>query len=229
LLRNAAERLLAGCLPPLLVDGQTVERPTILPLPGELPITGNVRERLAHLADLAQMLGPARDEPALGMASDTEARLLFNYLRGNIRAASEDLELLDAETTDLGDRLSVLCLRAVVRWALGKEEEAKQIIDYIVRAVGTTTERLEDTPLGPVVTKVTSPEQAWAGFLSVKAAQARALGPADLLGVDSVDPVSGIGRKQPLDLPEFPAFEPGGAAGPFAPLPAPDFDPPARP
>ena len=164
-------------MPPVVVDGQTFERPTIVPLPGELPIVGNVRERLARIAELGQSLGPVRDELGGRLMSDTEARLLFNYLRGNIRGASEDLELLDAETTDLDERLSLLHLRAVVRWAQGNQDEARQIIEYLVSIVGTVTERIEDTPLGTVVTKLTSPAQAWAGFLSVKAAQARVSGP----------------------------------------------------
>jgi WD40-like Beta Propeller Repeat len=227
LLASAAERLLKGPLSPVAVQGQTFERPTILPLPSELASTGNVASRLVKIAELAQMVLPAAGElPAGQSARDTDARLLFNYLRGNFRAASDDLELLDRETTDLGQRLSLLYLRAMLRWAQGNQDEAKQIIEYLVSNLGTATERFEDTPLGPVVTKVISPEQAWASFLSEKVAQARAAGAELADGLGPPGPLGGPARNGLLELPEFPPFEPGGPGGPFAPIPAPEFNPP---
>jgi Tol biopolymer transport system component len=225
-LANAADRLLKGSLSPVVASGQTFARPTYLPLPGELASTGNVASRLGRIAELAQLALPGRDEHAERSASDTEASLLFNYLRGNFRAALDDLELLDRETTDLGQRLSLLSLRAVLRWAEGNQDEARQIIEYIVSDVGTATEHLEETPLGPVVTKVVSPAQAWAGFLSAKAAKARATEPELAEGSGSWGALGGPARKGLLELPDFPPFEPGGPGGPFAPIPAPDFNPP---
>jgi hypothetical protein len=227
LLANAAERLLKGPLSPIVVQGQTFERPTILPLPGELASSGNVASRLGRIAELAQTIFPAAgDEPAERSASDTDARLLFNYLRGNFRAAAGDLELLDRETTDLSQRLSLIYVRAVIRWAQGNHDQARQIIDYLVSNIGTATERFEDTPLGPVVTKVVSPEQAWASFLSAKVAQARASEPELADGLGARGPLAGAARNGLLELPDFPPFEPGGPGGPFAPIPAPDFNPP---
>lgn len=227
-LANAADRLLKGALSPVVVSDQTFARPTNLPLPGELASMGSVASRLGKISELAQvvLLPIAGDERAEQSASDIDERLLFNYLRGNFRAALDDLELLDRETTDLGQRLSLLSLRAVLRWAQGNLSAARQIIEYIVSDIGTASERLEETPLGPVVTKVVSPAQAWAAFLSAKAAHARAMEPELADGGEPLGPLAGPARKGLLDLPDFPPFEPGGPGGPFAPIPAPDFNPP---
>ena len=67
--------------------------------------------------------------------------------------------------------------------------------------------------------------QAWAAFLSVRVgqAQAQAAEPPPPERIDPLDPF------RLLELPEFPILEPGGAGVPFAPLPAPDLDPAARP
>ena len=229
LLSAAAERLLKGALPSIIVDGSNFERPTNLPLPGELAGGGNEASRVARIAELARMLSPARGEPTERFQGDTQVRLLFNYLRGDFRAASADLELLDSETTDVVERQGLLGLRALCRWREGDLDEARQIIEYLVSTTGSASERVEDTPLGPVITKFVSPAQAWARFLSVKAAQARATAQDLGEGIDNVDPLGGPGRKPLLALPDFPQFQPGGAAGPFAPLPAPDVEPAERP
>jgi hypothetical protein len=193
-----------------------------------LPALGNVGSRLARIAEMAQTVLPDRDEPASGSASDTEARLLFNYVRGNLRAASDDLDVLDRETTEYRQRLSLLYLRAILRWAQGKHDEARKVIEYVVANIGTATERLEETPLGLVVTKVVSPEQAWAAFLSTKVEQAHALEPDSAAGQSMLEKITGSSRRVQAELPDFPAFEPAGPGGPFAPIPAPDFNPPAR-
>jgi len=225
LLVNAAERVLGGSLGAIVVGGQSVERPSILPLPGELAGPGSEAVRLWRIADLGQKSLSSDDEPAERAAGETEPRLLFNYLRGDFRAAAADLDVLDAETTDLDQRQTLLGLRALVRWARGDLDEARQMIGYLVSTTGTADERVEYTALGLVRTKVVSPAQAWAGFLSTKAAQARSAEPQPGEGSDPFGLLEGRDQKPLLELPGLPPFEPGGAGGPFAPLPAPDLDP----
>jgi hypothetical protein len=227
---TAAARVLRASLPPVVVDGQTFERPTILPLPNELAGLGNVTARLGRIAELGEGLLPARGQPREGCSTDTEACLLFNYLRGNITSAMADLDALDQKTTDFDQRLSILSMRAMLRWAQGDPDQARQIIAYLISNTGTSTLRVEETPQGQVIEKTAVPAQAWAQFLSTRAAEAKAQGdaPASPENVDPLDPLAGAAQRRLLELPEFP-FEPGGAGGPFAPLPAPDLDPPARP
>jgi hypothetical protein len=231
LLSTTAARVLRGALPPVVVDGSSFERPTILPLPGELAGPGSLATRLAQIAELGEPMLPARAAPENGSPADSEARLLLNYLRGDIPAASADLDALEAETADFDKRLSILSMRAMIRWAQGDPEQARQIIAYLVANTGTATERIEDTPLGPVISKVVSPAQAWAAFLSLRVgqAQAQAAEPPPPERIDPLDPFALPGQRRLLELPEFPILEPGGAGVPFAPLPAPDLDPAARP
>jgi WD40-like Beta Propeller Repeat len=235
MLSTTAARLLRAGLPPVVASGSTFERLTVLPLPHELAGLGSLGPRLARIAEFGEALLPARSKLHQSNSTDTEARLLFSYLRGDIRGAAADLDALDQETTDSDQRLSILSMRALIRWAQGDPDQASQIIAYLVSTTGTATENVEDTPLGPAVGKFVSPAQAWAAFLSVHAAAAAqsqgAVAPATP-DVDLFDPLGGAGQRRLLEPPPFPAFEPGGAAGPFAPLaplPAPDLDPAPRP
>ncbi len=230
MLSTTAAQILKGGLPPLVVGGESYDRPTVLPLPGELAGPESVGARLAHIARLGGTLLPAAGAPRDGASTDTETRLLFDYLRGDIPAALADIDVLDQETTDFEQRLSILSIRALIRWAQGDLDQSRQVIAYLVANTGTATERIEDTPLGPAIGKVVSPQQAWAEFLSVRAAQAQAqdaLPPAPER-IDPFDPFVLPGRRRLLDFPEFPVLEPGGAGGPFAPMPAPDLDPAPR-
>lgn len=229
-LSTAAVRILKIGLPPFVVDGSTYERPNILPLPGELAALGNMGTRLAHLADLSESLLKARGDEHEGPPSEAEARLFFNYLRGDFRTAAADLEALDRQTTDFDQRLSILSTRALLRWAQGDHDLARQMIGYLVSTTGTASQRIEDTPLGPVSTRFVSPAQAWASFLSTRVAQAEAQvnQPGPAASIDPFEPLIGVGQGRLLDFPpDLPRGEPAG--GPFAPVPAPDFNPPARP
>ena len=117
LLANAAERLLKGPLSPVVVQGQTFERPTILPLPGELTSTGNVASRLGKIAELAQTVLPGACKSRPSDPQATPTRVCFSIIfAADFRAAADELELLDRETTDLGQRGSLLYLRALLRW-----------------------------------------------------------------------------------------------------------------
>jgi hypothetical protein len=227
ILATTAARALKGGLPAVSVGGETLERPVILPLPGELAGLGKLSARLSQLAQLAESVLPAGASAPEDSPGEVEARLLFDYVRGNIEAATADLAVLDRETTGYDQRLSILSMRALMSWARGDQEQARATIAYLVSSTGTATERIEYTPLGPVISKMASPAQAWAGFLSLRAEQAARqvdLAPAPEIN-DVFDPLTAPGQRRLPELPDFPRFEPGGAPAPFAPLPAEDFDP----
>jgi hypothetical protein len=233
LLTATAIRVLKSALPPVVVEGQTFERATILPLPNELGGLGNVSARLARIALLGERLLSPRGQigDATTANSDDEARLLFNYLRGDLQAATADLDALDRRSTDFDHRLSILSIRALLRWGQGEQDQARQIIAYLVANTGTSTVRVEYTPLGPVFEKIATPAQAWAAFLSARASAAQTAGevPPAPENIDPFDLLAAPGIQRLLELPDFPRMEPGGAGGPFAPVPAPELDKPARP
>ena len=118
MLAGTASELLRASLPAAKADGQAVERPTLLPLPGELPPQEIAAIRLNRLARFGAALcshppDPRRVPvpPAAGSA-ETEARLFFDYLHGDFAAAAADLEKLDPLLSSPNERLSLLSLRA---------------------------------------------------------------------------------------------------------------------
>jgi hypothetical protein len=174
---GAAERLLARMLPPASVDGQAARRPTLLPLPGELASLGTVIARLDRIAGHGSSLVPAtigkqdsQEQPAQDVA-DLEASLFFDYLRGRFREAESELSALERQLASPAERLALLALRAQILLAEGHRDRARSVIEYLLATEGTSTERIEVTPLGPVATKEVSPAQAWARYLSTHAAK----------------------------------------------------------
>ena len=233
ILTTTALRVLRNSLPPVVVEGQTFERATVLPLPNELAGQANVSARLGRIALLGEALLPARGKPdeAAAADSDDESRLLFDYLRGDLQAAAADLDALDRQTTDFDHRFTILSIRALIRWGQGDQDQARQIISYLVANTGTSTLRVEDTPLGPVFEKIATPAQAWTAFLSARASATQSQREATPApeNVDPFDLLTAPGLQRLLELPDFPRMQPGGADGPFAPVPAPELDKPARP
>ena len=228
MLASTAARVLRRGLPLLVADGQSFERPTVLPLPDELAGRGNMAARLARIAEMGAGLLPGRGEPHEGWPNEVEARLLFDYLKGDMAAAAADLEALDRNTTDFHGRLSVLSIRAMIRWAQGDHEQARLMISYVNSSAGRAPTIVEDTPTGPVLEKIAGKEQAWGAFLSTKAEAAREQGEAPPVpeDIDPFDPFAGAGQGRLLEMPDFPRFEP---EGPFAPVPVPEIELPVRP
>ncbi len=204
-LARTAERLLLEGLPPAAVDGKAGRRPTLLPLPNEVPPLGNLGIRLNRIASFGSslcaappVLGKARHAslgpqppfmtperadppereptgPRAAESIDAEARLFFDYLRGDFPAASLDLDAVDRLIDSPAERLALLSLRAQILWSKGDHADALATIAYLVSSEGRCDRRIEDTPLGPVITQELSPRQAWARYLATKAEHAAGL------------------------------------------------------
>jgi hypothetical protein len=221
ILVDTASRLLHSALPPAVVDGHPALRPGLLPLPGELPAPSDLPLRLSRIARLGSSLCPP---PRTGLAPaavgeaaaiDTEARLFFSYLQGDFKAAAAELDSLDGQFADSEKRLALLSLRAQILWSAGRQAEARAVAAYLLSNVGFDTRRIEETPLGLVVTTEVSPGQAWARYLSARAA----IEPAPETGTRE-DPSGGLAEPKPLDpfdALDFRGLEVGGEALPFGP------------
>jgi hypothetical protein len=231
ILADIGRRLLLAGLPAAMVDGRSAQRPTLLPLPGELAAGDNVNGRLQRIARFGSSVcshpatEPGGPGPRASDSGEIEASLFFNYLLGRYPAAATDLDALDGHVSALDHRLSLLSVRAQILWSNGHRDEALHVIDYLVSSAGAHTERVEATPLGPVVTRELSPGQAWARYLSTRAAAKPAAQPqpgldpaAEFLAPRPPDPFGGL---------EFPGIDRAGAEFPFAP-PGPGPDGPAR-
>jgi len=175
-LASVARELLAGDLPKIAVNGQVAERPTLLPLPGELPSDNPIRARVARIARLGASLdhfGVDDADPMIdptSTATDIELRLFFLYLAGDYTGAGKALDALDNQLTVPDLRLALLSVRAQILWAQGQPARAQDVIDYLQAAQGTAARRIEETPFGPVITQELTPSQAWTRHLAQKAA-----------------------------------------------------------
>ncbi len=166
-LASCASDLIDGWLQPA-AGGEPLARATILPIPGEL-IGNNLRQmRLRRLSKFAKSLldQPIAQDPTMG--SMRELRLFFDYIRGDYRSAGSRLDELEAASQSPDERLRWLCLRAQILLGQGEFERARGIIEYIGRASRMETQRVEDTPLGPVLTSLPNPANDWSKHLAQK-------------------------------------------------------------
>jgi len=220
-LTRTARRILLAGLPPAVVEDRDAQRPTLLPLPGEIVAFDNVSARLGRIAKYGSSLCarptalPVGAEPRETNSSEIEARLFFNYLQHDFQAAAADLETLDPLVSALDHRLALLSVRAQILWSKGQQAEARDVIAYLLSTTGAHTGRIEETPLGPVMTTEVSPIQAWARYLSMRAAaRPRAEAQPDR---DPAGEFTAPHPQDPFDPLEFRGFDRGEAAFPLAP------------
>jgi hypothetical protein len=223
ILAGAASGLLRASLPAATADNQAAHRPTLLPLPGELPPQQIATVRLKRLARFGAEIcsqPPVRgddDQPVAGSA-ETEARLFFDYLHDDYIAAGADLDKLDSFITSPNDRLSLLSLRAQVLMARGERAEAQAVIAYLLATGYPDRWIVEETPLGLTYSHDVSPQRAWVSYLSARTAESKdaATSPTtDDPPPDLVEP----GQQDLLHIPEVPILERGAGPVTFAPAP----------
>ena len=219
---DAARALLYASLPPAMADGQVASRPTLLPLVGELPPQEPANGRLQRLARFGWPLcvPPIHRfdvvDPLPADSSEAEARLFFNCLRGEFGIAAVDLEALLALSESPHDRLSLLALRAQILWARGERPEALAVIAYLLASGDSNRQLVEETPFGLVFSPYVSPTQAWARYLSARAADAF----KSNAGTAGEPPVDGIDPHQPdglIGIPDMPFLEKGAQLAPLPP------------
>lgn len=194
----SARQLLRSGLPPVVgVDGRTIDRATVLPIPGELADNDPTNRRLRRLGLFGKSLCDRPFEAAEVKAAVRdqvdEARLFFDYLRGDYAAALRSLELLEARSTSPDHRLRLVSLRAQVFAGQGQDERVERTLEYLQSLEHKTSQRIEMTPAGPVLTLEDSPSRGWADYLALrtqdwaKSVRAGAAG-SDPLAPQAVDP-----------------------------------------
>ena len=223
-LADTARGLLRAGLPPAVVEGRAGERPTLLPLPGELPVHHPLSARLARLGRLGSAVcdrpgggAGAEGQEDFSTATTPEDRLFFDYLRGDFRAAAADLEALEPRITAADQRLGLLSVRAQILGLLGERARARAIVDYLVATEGAPIRRIEETPAGLVLTADPDPRQTWARYLAARTTEAAAppAPPREDQPVPRIDQI----LPDPFVPPEPPLIERGGVRPiPFAPI-----------
>jgi hypothetical protein len=253
-LAQTARVLLRGALPQPMMDGQRVERATLLPIPGEIAEHSPFINRLRRIgrvggALLEQPLGEQNTLAGYDATVDDsqdEFRLLFDYLREDYAAAEADLEVLESRATSADVRHCILSLRAQILQAQGQSHRARPIADYLVRVQGAPSRRVEETPVGPVFSQINDPASLWprylSQFLAGKAGSPRS--PQDLIpGVEAegsdhrfLNDIDGLdwrgidGVVPPMRRRQGrEGFDPRPMGGPFGPDRLPRFFPPPAP
>ncbi|MBV8309859.1 MAG: PD40 domain-containing protein, partial [Planctomycetaceae bacterium] len=155
------------------LDGQPVERVSLLPAPSEMLEQNPAMSRLHRIGKVARTL---LDEPPVDQSSagnddsvgkpQGECRLFFDYLRGNYKDAEADLDVLASRAATPDLRFRLLALRAQVLHAWDMTHQARAIIDYLLKVQGGQTHRVEETPAGMVLTQVADPGRLWTRYLA---------------------------------------------------------------
>ena len=224
LLVDTARRLLSTGLPGVTIMGKRVARPTLLPVPGEIPSNHEIVFRLKRLARVARPLcdqasGSSPASPQLERFL-AEARLFFDILAQNFRSSLVSLEKLETGNLSSDQRLALLGIRAQILLGMGEWDRAKDPIDYMIHQEERTTSRLEFTPAGTALTAEPGRSQGWARYLSLRVKdlassrrdQARfARGKPPMIDAGLFPPPRRMGERDPNDpVMRIPKANPAG-------------------
>jgi hypothetical protein len=189
LLVRTAQTLLRGSLPARDAQNHAIDRPTLLPVLGELPSNPDIGSRLHKLARIGRPLcdrpdGAPTASPAL-LEVLAEARLFFDYLREDYPAALASIEALESHLPTRDQRLRLLSVRAQVYLAQKQFDQATQTIAFLQSIDARPGQVIEQTPNGPALSGEPNATRQWPAYLSEKSAELASTSP-------------GAGRDHPL-------------------------------
>jgi Tol biopolymer transport system component len=226
-LAATARSVLRASLPQPMIDGQHVDRPTLLPAPGEIADQSQALRRTRRLGKAGRALldqslttqSAAAGDDSLGGEALHEFRLFFDYLKDDYAAAEADIDALESRTDSPDVRLRLLSARVQVLIARGEIYKARPMIEYLDKIQGQLSQRVEETPLGPVLTSEPSLGRLWPRYLA-KVASAK--DPSTSLAQDGLNGETGADEERLLTNPMMPGLgglgangNDGGGATPF--------------
>ncbi len=169
LLITTARRLLQETFATVAANSdKAVWRPTLLPVPGEIPQNQEFFLRLRRLGRLGEPLcdaPAASDDPALETYLQ-EASLVFDTLREDYQAALKSLESLEARTTSADRLVRLLAVRAQLFLGTKDVVRATDTINFLKTLEDAPVSRLEVTPAGATLTSEPFGAKGWARYLS---------------------------------------------------------------
>ena len=125
---SAARTILISQVPNPVLGEDAIERPTLLPALGEIPVHQETRNRLLRLARLGRPLcdrpNDTPSDPEFNEILD-EARLFFDYLKHDYPAALASLEAVETHATSAERRSRLLSLRAQIYMGMGDIERRR--------------------------------------------------------------------------------------------------------
>ncbi len=150
-------------LPALHQGPHEVERPTLIPMPGQVIDGTEVAASLRRMARIAR--------PLLAHLSGTDlvppdARLILDYLQGDHAACLASVDALIAQATRPDERTRLLGLRAQLLIEKGDRTRARALLEYLKEWADRPRSRIEEGPPGPLqIVEETTPGSAWMGYL----------------------------------------------------------------
>ena len=162
-----------------LADESPVERPTILPAPGEFEPGDASASRIRRLSRLALPLVRALRRP------DDELRLVLSYFAEDYDTAQEALDTMLAEEGDTNRRGRLLAVKAQILLAKRDFDRVGPWIDHLRETGGRRTFTVEDDPTGPRLVPMKDARDGWPEFLAQRLATMRRV--PEELGLDLND------------------------------------------
>ncbi len=161
-------------IPQPSLDGQPIERISVLPAPGELLEQNPMVLRLRRIGKVGRTLvdQPPVDQSSAAVSDETvappqdELRLFFDYLRGEYKDADTDLDAITACAATSDARFRLLAIRAQILHARDMTHQARAITDYLLKVQGGPARRVEETVAGMVFTPVDDSIRPWTRYLA---------------------------------------------------------------
>lgn len=219
---GTSQTLVRTAVPASAVPGLgIVQRPILLPVPGELTAGDELESRIRRLGRLGRAVCEAAPPSDGGLAPNrdfmAQATLYFEYLAGNMDAAEAALN--DLETTALTPRRreDLLGVRAQILMAKGDLSGSLAIINYMSEHESGQVRTLEETPAGMVIEDVPNPRRIWGKYLAhrhteLKNAESKQqrISRSHETGLSrerSMEFIEDVNRELPLNIPFIP-FDP---------------------
>jgi hypothetical protein len=172
-LLNAAGRSILAERLNLKADLPPGDRPTVLPMPGELPKDDMASLRLGRIVKAGTALcdrpGDSQELDKDVKALFLESRLFFDYLRDDLKSARSDVEALNTAELTPDQRARLLGLRAQIDFGLGDLFRARTTTNYLKQMVAPV-QVYQETPSRIVLARDPRAGDQWAEALAKRLA-----------------------------------------------------------
>ncbi len=193
--------LVATRVPPPMLEGKPAERPTLLPLPGEIVQGEPGWHRLREVARLGKIVSePKQGDEETFARRIPEVRLLFQYLLEENDDALLSLKELEPTLSEADHRLRLLGLRAQIDLALGLYGRAQPTIEYLLRARSSRRSLIE--PIGDGGLLIVEPDDSrvsWPEYLAHHARQLTEGSIGEQIPFESIPRGPATGPQRPPD------------------------------
>ena len=142
-----------------LADGTEIQRPSLLPAPGEIEPGDPLAGRLKRLAKMGlKLIGPPSVET-------DETRLAFCYLSGDHGGAIRTIDRMISRADGPESRFRLLSIRAQILLMQREFDRAKPLIEYLRNTSNPRIFEIEELPQGHRLIRTVNARSFWPRFL----------------------------------------------------------------